>query len=796
MKIASKYYLVLLLYLGVVFAQQVVAQEQQGEQLKGQQEKRSGEEEEPDDPEKEAEFDRQFLQQFTDIDTSTVVRAPEERLPFISINHKVYADSIVVRWAPSDRKTWLLANRAGYLLERVEYELTMTQEEIQNTDDVPRDYARKIIKQLPGPNQPIFPYDSVQWAPYFPNDDKYALIAAGASAGSLEVDRSNGFAVQGQQNQSIFGIVLLAADLSPLAADGLGLRYVDKEIEKGKSYEYRVTSLDASTISIFDSLMNIDPLDLLAAGDTLSAEKLMEWKQHGSTYAEYDEDHVEQPAPIEGLYSVSGDKKVAIRWSAEPYANEFSGYFLERSKDGGITWDSLTNNIFTGNPVELEEDTIVNRGNFHYVFEYLDLLDTNYVAYSYRIRGIDAFGDEGQKSIVKGMGRDLTAPKAPEIMSGEYLKKEGQIQIIYHLPEKPNDFSELYVEYANRPDTIYQRYTNESLSPYDSVYLHKPGRHEHSHYFKLVVVDTADNKSVSFPVFVHIPDTIPPPKPKGVLAKIDTTGKVHIEWDEEFIEADDLLGFRIYYSNSSEREFSQLTSKPEVSHFYSYKIPLNTLTEKIYFKVQAVDNSYNHSEFSDIVEAQKPDTIPPVGPVFRSPKISEDQVVLSWAPSSSQDVIGYLLTKQPKDGEPVVLMINDPETVSYTDQELEPGVRYYYTIVAVDDASLHSKNPYELQVKLVDKKRLEGISNLKAKYNKNQEAITISWDSTEEGDDVKYVIFRNVGEEKLKRYHLVDETKYVDKVSQEGTYYYGVRVVKKDGSKSSLSEAKSVRVNK
>ena len=232
------------------------------------------------------------------------------------------------------------------------------------------------------------------------------------------------------------GIVLLAADLSPLAADGLGLRYVDTDIEKGKSYEYRISPLDADIMATFDSLANLDPLELLVEGDTLSARELIEWQQHGSTYAEYSEDHIEPAAPIEGLYSVSGDKRIAIRWSAEPYANEFSGYFLEKSLDGGVTWDSLTNNIFLGNPIELEEDTIVNRGNYHTVFEYLDLLDTNYVEYTYRIRGIDAFGDDGLTSTVKGMGRDLTAPKAPEIVSGEYLKKEEQIQIIYHLPGK------------------------------------------------------------------------------------------------------------------------------------------------------------------------------------------------------------------------------------------------------------------------------------------------------------------------------------------------------------------------
>ncbi|MEM7297085.1 MAG: hypothetical protein AAF391_02335 [Bacteroidota bacterium] len=701
-----------------------------------------------------------------------------ERKSYIGLTLKQNKEGVILRWAPTTRELFDRGNELGYVIKRYEYP--------SGEDTLTVDEDSFIETWVAGPKNPVKSYDSATWVSHLPIEDKYAIIAAGATTGSLEASSEIGFGVKSKQDNSMFGYTLLAADLSKLAADGLGFRFVDKNVRIGKDYEYRVILNDPKEIAKADSIYALDAFEL----DSAQLKQWGEWfDEQQYNIIQFEGKNPEQRS-IQGLFSSSTEKSVDLFWSVHDNPG-FSGYIIERSEDGGQTYDSLTKNIFVSKALNLIDTTHHSEREVYY---YTDQLDTNYVKYTYRITAYDAFADVSAPSFVTGMGRDLTGPVAPEIISGNYEEEENRILLKYHLPEIPSDFSELYVEYANTADTVYQRYTNESLNPKDSIYYHQPGRHEHSHYFRLVAKDTADNQSVSFPVFVNIPDTIPPPKPKGVVAQIDTTGKVHIEWQEEYIEARDLLGFRVYYSNNPTREFSQLTTKPEISHFYSYHIPLNTLTEKIYFKVQAVDNSYNHSEFSDIVEAQKPDTIPPVAPVFRSPKVDEEKVVLSWASSSSRDLEGYLLTKQTKDGDPVSILIEDLEINSYTDTELETGVRYYYTIVAIDDAGLHSKNPYELQVKLVDKKRLESVSNLKVKYNKNQDSVTISWDSELKGDDVKFVIYRNVDDEKLKRYHLVDGSKYVDQVKQEGTYYYGVRVLKKDGSKSSLSETISTKV--
>lgn len=717
----------------------------------------------------------EMLRQYINFDT-TNTNLIEERKSYIGLTLKQSKEGVILRWAPTTQELFDKGLELGYVIKRYEYP--------SGEDTLTIDEDSFIETWVAGADNPIKAYDSATWASHLPIEDKYAIIAAGATAGDLEASSEVGFGVKAKQDNSMFGYTLMSADLSKLAADGLGFRFVDRNVRVGKDYEYRVILNDPKEIAKADSIYALDAFEL----DSAQIKQWGEWfDEQQYNIIQFSGKDPEQRR-LEGLFSLSTEKSVELFWPA--HANPgFSGYIIERSSDGGLTYDSLTKNVFVSKLLNLVDTVHHTEKEVYY---YTDQLDTNYVKYTYRITAIDAFADKSIPSTVTGMGRDLTAPISPEIKVGEYLKEEEEIRITYTLPEIPTDFSELYVEYSNSADSAYERYTNESLNPNDSVYHHTPGRHEHSHYFRLVAKDTANNMSTSFPVFVHIPDTIAPPKPKGLIAEIDTTGKVHIEWDEEFIEARDLLGFRVYFSNDLRHEFSQLTVSPEPSHFYSYHIPLNTLTEKIYFKIQAVDNSYNHSEFSEIIEAQKPDTIPPVDPVMQTPKISEDQVIISWTKSSSLDLTGYLITKTPEGGEPIATFIEDPETTSFTDIDLEVGIKYYYAVVAVDDALLHSENPYEIQVKLVDKKRLPGVENAKIKFNKSKKTVTITWDGLEDNENLRYVIYRNMDNEKLKRYKLLSDTKYSEELKSAGTYHYGIRVIKNDGSKSTISETMTV----
>jgi len=428
-------------------------------------------------------------------------------------------------------------------------------------------------------------------------------------------------------------------------------------------------------------------------------------------------------------------------------------------------------------------------------FSYTDVLDTNYVEYTYRITAIDPFADRSQSAFVKGMGRDLTPPKNPVITAGTYIESEGRIKLTYQIPEIPNDFGDLYFEYANHNDSAFVRYESETIDPKETEYYHTTEPDEYSHYFRLAMADTAKNISYSFPVFVNIPDTIPPPVPDQITANIDSTGLVEVKWTDEHLSEKGLRGYKLFYSNSLNHEFSQLTREPILTNFYVYSIPLNTLTEEIYYKVQAVDNSYNHSKFSEVVKAMKPDTIPPTTPTFKVPKVTEQSILLTWDPSSSQDVDKQMITRYRLDIDEIEIYQLPKNRVTYEDTTAQKGVLYEYTIIAFDDSNLESKESFPVRARVIDKKLADGIENLRASYNSTDRTVDIKWNYQLAGD-YRFLIYRNLDNAKVKRYKTVEArfNSYEDKVSTPGTYHYAIKVVYKDGAKSLLSEQVSVNV--
>ncbi len=695
---------------------------------------------------------------------------------YIALRHKQYSDSLVLRWAPTTRSLLVKGNKLGYVVKRYEYPY--------DPDTLSEQDEEMIITAPASLSNPIKAYDSAQWATVFPTDDKYAIIAAGATTGSLDVNADEvGFGVKAQQDESIYGFTLLAADLSVTAANGLGLRYVDKTVQKGTTYEYRVCLADSAEVAKMDSLMNL-------SYENLDSTQVIGWV---AWLDEQADGYVEFQGKTEAMFlkefrTSSLENAVELRWPVVPN-DQYSAFFIERSSDGGTTFDTLTQNVLVSEPIEVF-DSLGN--NFSY-YKYVDRLDENYVSYTYKITGLDGFGDKSETATASGMGRDLTPPANPQLISGEYRAKKQQVHLIWRTPAIPADFGSFYLQRRDAPTAVWST-IEPALGTSDTTYSFIPEPHQYSHYFRLGIKDTAGNAAYSFPVFVSIPDTIAPPAPTQLMADIDTTGQVRLTWEQEIPGGERLLGYRVYYSNRKSHEFTQLTTTPVANRSYSYSIPLKTLTDKIYYKVQSVDNHYNHSEFSEVIEAQKPDILPPVAPVFKNPLVTESYVELNWEPSSSKDVIAQEITRtrSGSDESPAKFMVEKGNR-SYYDSTADKGVVYRYTIAAIDDDNLRSKESFPVQARVIDKKLMDQVSSLEANYNDSKNSIELKWVYDERGD-YRFMIYRNFGNDKVKRYRSVgaSENTFEDGVKDPGTYYYAIKVVEKSGKKSVLSEVVAV----
>ena len=64
----------------------------------------------------------------------------------------------------------------------------------------------------------------------------------------------------------------------------------------------------------------------------------------------------------------------------------------------------------------------------------------------------------------------------------------------------------------------------------------------------------------------------------------------------------DLYGYRVFRANSKHEEFSQITVESVFYSHYTDTISLQTLTKKVYYKILAVDQRQNWSEFSSILK--------------------------------------------------------------------------------------------------------------------------------------------------------------------------------------------------
>jgi len=106
-------------------------------------------------------------------------------------------------------------------------------------------------------------------------------------------------------------------------------------------------------------------------------------------------------------------------------------------------------------------------------------------------------------------------------------------------------------------------------------------------------VDTAQNYSCTDPAYTIIDDKVAPVAPQSLAGSIDTNGVVTLTWD--LGQEADLLGYYVQVSNGRERVFTPVTDQPLHADYWHDTIPLDVLTEEIYYRIVAVDLYHMHS---------------------------------------------------------------------------------------------------------------------------------------------------------------------------------------------------------
>ncbi len=645
-----------------------------------------------------------------------------------AINHD---GKIKLRWAPDDPYAWKLLNRHGYRLER--YTIMRNGKALDQAE-------KKVIaeKQLPAPEQ--------KWI----NDtaNKYAMILLQAIHGETfkteQESRGTGSMIsQIRENEARYTYGLLSADMSFRSAQLAALAYTDDNIDTSASYFYKIVPLlppeepgcDTGTVFI-----------------------------HGNDYIQY--------LPVQHIVGETTEHAALLKWNAEMYSGTYTGYIIERADDS-LHYERINDNIFV--PVKGK----MKFRDDHCIFA--DSLPSKDKKYFYRIRGLSSFGITGPPSEPIALKARPMLKGKPAITSAR-VAGDSLVRIEWKFAGQGTDSVSYYLLHAERPDQYFERKMKLDRSMKTAFIQNKT-----TMYYKIEAVDKHDYHYYSNTEMVQMMDSLPPAPPINLKGSIDTTGMATIKWAAS--KAADIEGYKLFYANDPDHEFSQLTGHIIKDTTYQYRTNLNTLTKNIYIKIRAMDHHFNPSGFSKILLLKRPDTIPPAAPGFTI-HIDSLPVSIQWEASFSKDVSDYKVMRKvsgEKDWLPVK-KISAKKDFIYKDSTIKQPGEYAYMVIAVDSAGNRSQNAKPFHVNIPASMFKKGMPDIKYNVDKEKKQIVFAW----QGNNIKKVmIYKRIAENPLTLYKALpaDHNKFTDKAVNPGIQYaYRFRFAYQEAGYSNFSD--------
>ncbi len=666
--------------------------------------------------------------------------------PNLHLLARSYGDSVVLRWGAMTYPAWKTAGRGGYVLERMEL-----------TDEMP---SVPVWERL-GP-EPIRPLTLEEWKARFRPEDTLAGAAVQTLYGSAVVAETDPFGAIYEtylQQRNMHGFAMVLADIAPRLADGYGLRYVDRDVKPGSAYLYRLYSLANDPDQPIDT--------------AITAIQVVPFTSIPS---------------IESLRSEESEKLVVLKWYRYEHPEAFTGYFIERSTDGGKTFGRLKEIPFIAAKNEELDATSSGKQD---TIEYRVELERNYEPVTYRIRAVDAFGEmSGAGAQVTAMGRDRTAPKAPLIAPVEVVEGEA-VRIRWDLPaDIEGDLDGFYIGRGGDPEGPFEA-ISEFLPVTSREFIHRGVDTLTPGYYVVGAIDTAGNLRNSAPVLGLLPDSIPPMTPQGLAGIIDSNGVVTLTWTPN--TEDDLHGYRVFFANQEDHEFQQLTTEITTDTIFRDTLTLQTLSEEIYYKVTALDWNFNHSEFTGTLTLKKPDVIAPIPPAIIGVEPGDRGVAIRWHRSPSGDVIEHRLYRRVA-GETDwtdLLGSTDPSLLDHTDSTAERGILYEYGLEAIDDDGNRSGLSNIVTARPYDNGIRPGIATLDVLYDSTAGGVVLRWRGTPAAE-ARIMLYKSVDDGKQGLVGSVpgDAVEYIDREVFAGSRYrYGVKVVTADGGESMIERS-------
>lgn len=669
-------------------------------------------------------------------------------------------DSIQLRWAPLDIKSWNNGIDVGYTIER---------SQVYGNNNGPISYGDKIILK-----NNFKPLPEAEWQSLVKSNNNAVIAAAAIYGEKFQIKDSKNISraeLRDASNEAAnrFGFGLFAADQSFKVAEAMGLAYSDTNVEKGESYLYTVT---------FSKPM---PEFIVRQGRAIVTAR--------------QEQNLIAPSELTG--ELSG-QKVRLEWDMSGIADAYTSFDIERSDDGG-------NNFYKRNKLPyVYIENAASRGHRAY---YVDSLEEHNKIYTYRIRGKNPFEQLSPPSnILKIQSIPPPIEESPFIYKITEYSKET-LTIDWRFSEICNDSIRGFnIQRAYRIDAPFKQLNKHILPPETRQYTDE--NPERTNYYVVTAIDINNHTIPCVPQLGQLMDDTPPVPPIGLKAECDTEGLIKLSW--KLNTEPDMLGYRVFFANQRGAEYVQLTETWVEDSVYYHFIDLNRLNETAYFKIKAIDYHENYSNFSEILEVKLPDIVPPVPPVFVRTEARAQGIYLNWRNSSSKDVEKYILqrkTAKSKNWKNLYEFTPIDPIWEFFDTTASFQYEYNYKILAIDDDGLMS-NSKILEMKPIDIGKRSAIENFTGSPNRKEKHIQLNWLYPKVKQLLEFVIYRAKNDEPMTTYKSIPVEKLLnsaydretnlyqykdEKIIMNTKYSYAVMANYTDGGYSPLTDVVTIQ---
>jgi hypothetical protein len=650
------------------------------------------------------------------------------------------SNTVNLRFLPSNKAIYQLGAKQGFVVSRA----------IVNAQSF--DLETMVFNAI----GEVKAYDNAQWQAGLNKTNNELALAYNfykdLDKPTVTLDLDKGIEALREQKSKAdlsYTIFVMEAIKNKAIAKALGITFEDKKVSPNQQYIYKISLKEAQKKYEIESTLFL--IETIAQKNTLQK-----------------------------IYVRPLDSALQFSWEE---SDAVSGVLVSRKNSNTGKWEALN---------KMPIYTLGNKNTNGFKDKNLQ----NNKTYNYRFYGFNPFGEKILFGETSGTPIDLTAPKTPIFKSVRHHKPD-EVLITWELQQPiDKDLKGFLIARGTANKGKFNLLHKKLLHKSKHSFIDKTFEKHKANYYIIQAVDNSGNISSTIPAFVTIIDSIPPVKPIISNAVIDSLGKVKITIKPS--NEKDLMGYRLFRANGKEHEFSVIqegfnpndTSLKKVQTVFSDTISLRTLTQKVYYKVVALDSNFNQSKTSDIYTLKRPDITPPTSPVFTNVKVYRDKIKLVFALSKSRDVakqILYRKTNLKSNWEQIAILQNRDK--EYLDTKIQAKKRYYYSLRAQDKSGLYSDYAQAVSAKTYDDGVRVGISKFKIYNTKNK--INLSWSYPKMGKNTYFVVYKKDKKGNLTQYKRVDKTQFTEQL-KAGKYTYAVKVFTGEGGASLLSELKTV----